>query len=210
MTAQIPDSVELDGKPLPLVGVDGRGLFEPARHGLQPLLTSTANQRGYVCEYEVRGRPPGRRRAGPRTLHLRRLDVRLRVGWQHEVPLAPVVLGRRPTSFTPVGQADRQRQADLVYTDLGRVPFTGALLLGDGLLLELAVHMGFPAPWKFRRVVELLVEGGELVDVLDRSAELAELRARRRAEPRRRPGWIAESFRLDYDRRRLFGGVRPS
>jgi len=205
MTAQRTDTVELDGRPLALVGIDGNGPFEPTRHGLAPVMASTANNRGCICRYTVTGSPPGRRKAGPRALHLLRLEVRLRIGWQHEVPLVPVVLGRRPASIEHAVPIDWSRPVDLVYTDLGLMPFTGALLLGDGFVSDLAVNMGFPAAWKFRRVVELLLEAGEVVELLDRSAEMAAIRARRNAEPPRRSGWIEEAFRLDYDRRRLFG-----
>jgi len=53
MTIQIPDSVLLRGVERVLVAWDGRGMFHPAEHGLDPDWGSTACYRGYVCTYAI-------------------------------------------------------------------------------------------------------------------------------------------------------------
>lgn len=58
------------------------------------------------------------------------------------------------------------------------IPFSSGLLLGDGFIRELYVHMGFHPAWKFERVVELIFEGGQLTRSHDRSEQLAESDAR--------------------------------
>lgn len=83
------------------------------------------------------------------------------------------------------------------------IPFTGGMLLGQGFIDRLYVHMGFHPAWKYTRVVELRLDGGRLVDQCDRSAEMAELRRRIEAgevpDPlRSRADWIQASFTLDY------------
>ena len=53
MTAQIPDSLLLQDRKLSIVGVNGRGLFDPAGRGLQPVPRLTSCWRGYVCTYKT-------------------------------------------------------------------------------------------------------------------------------------------------------------
>lgn len=42
------------------------------------------------------------------------------------------------------------------------VPLSGGLLLGEGFIQELYVHMGFHPAWKYLHVIELIFEGGQL------------------------------------------------
>jgi hypothetical protein len=61
---------------------------------------------------------------------------------------------------------------------LGRaIPFTGSLLMGTGFMDEVKVHMGVLAPYKYKKVVELVLEDGRVVETIDRSTEMAEIRA---------------------------------
>ncbi len=88
-----------------------------------------------------------------------------------------------------------------------RVPFTGGVLLADGFLSELYVHLGYQPAWKYREVHELLFEDGRLLHAHDRSAAMAELRAKLAGAPRG-PGakacreaiarWVENAFSLDY------------
>src|SRR5690606_25878870 len=60
------------------------------------------------------------------------------------------------------------------YTDLNyHLEFSGGLLLADGFIQELYVHMGFHAPWKYETVIELLFENGVLVGEFNRSERMA-------------------------------------
>ena len=51
------------------------------------------------------------------------------------------------------------------------------VLLADGFLHELHVHMGFHPAWKYERVVELIFEAGILRRAIDQSQRMAEIRA---------------------------------
>ena len=53
MMAQISDSVLDRKKPCTIAGINGSGLFDPAEHGIRPVMISTACWRGYHCAYEV-------------------------------------------------------------------------------------------------------------------------------------------------------------
>jgi hypothetical protein len=110
------------------------------------------------------------------------------------------LFGVRPASYEEHGRA--------TYRDLAHVvEYTGGLLLGDGFIRELYVHMGFHPPHKYRVVHELLFERGRVTERHDRSAAMAAIRERLAGRPLQ-PGleasdaelreWIAGTFRLDY------------
>lgn len=65
------------------------------------------------------------------------------------------------------------------YEDIRlKVHFSGGLLIGANLIDELYVHMGFHPAWKWRIVLELLLEDGTEVTVADRSSLLSGVRNR--------------------------------
>jgi hypothetical protein len=193
MTAQVPDTVLLDGERLVIAGVSGHGLFRPEDHHLRPAMIHTACWRGYVCQYVVAN---GRLVLGE--LHL---------GSGSEIDGQGIGPGTRLLG----GSAARQGIADgggYVYRSLGwPVPFTGGLLLGADFVRSTYVHMGFHPAWKFGRVIELVVEHGVVQAGHDRSAAVAERRraieAGELADPDGSPGgmaWIERTFTLDYSR----------
>ena len=189
VTAQIPDTVLLEGRELAIAGVQGTGLFDPLDHGLAPRMIHTACWRGYLCRYAV---ADGELVVDQLTLGAgSTLD-------EQEITRTTTVLG---------GHADTSERG-LVYRDLNRpVPFTGGLLLGAGFVQSTYVHMGFHPAWKFEQVAELLAEGGRVTAVADRSEEMARLRERIQADQtadpdggRGLPDWIERTFTLDYSR----------
>jgi hypothetical protein len=198
VTAQVPDQVRWRDRSWTLAGIDGAGLFDPLAVGLRPVMLHTACWRGFICSYAV---------VGDRL----RLEA-LEVGLDRETAAlasegrAPEIHGRQPTQQTG-GVAWR-------YEDLAlAVPFTGRLLLADGFIRELYVHMGFQPAWKYETVHELEFDDGRLLLATDRSAEMAATRAEATAQGRPTAGgsgpgsiidWIKESF----DRR--YGGSRST
>jgi hypothetical protein len=190
MTAQIPDLVMFNGIAYTLAAIDGHGLFDPDDHGLQVVPTSTANYRGYQAHYAVR-------------------DGRLLLTALHDVGLSDAVEGTSPDTLPRVaGRTPTWQGYSLAYDDLDlEVPFSGGLLIGDGFIDELYVHMGFHPAWKFRRVHELIIIDGRVIRTHDRSDEIAAVRetmaARDRPDPADRDGlksWIARTFERDYGR----------
>ena len=55
VTAQIPDSLDVDSRSLSIQGVRGEGLFDPEALGWETHGTSSDNWRGYVARYAVAG-----------------------------------------------------------------------------------------------------------------------------------------------------------
>jgi hypothetical protein len=58
------------------------------------------------------------------------------------------------------------------------VPFTGSMIMGAGFVDDLKVHMGIQAAYKYRKVIQLEVEEGRVLNSVDLSGEMAELRDR--------------------------------
>lgn len=150
MTAQVSDSVKYEDRRYSLAGQRGSGLFDPAARGLSPKPASTANWRGFCCEYAVV--------AGRLELATLRINVKER---------API-FGVEPGGPGPGG---------LLYKNL-RAPmaFTGGLLIGHEFIHELYVHGGFHPAYKYRVVYELIFEGGRLVRASDQSAAMVKVR----------------------------------
>jgi hypothetical protein len=181
MTAQIPDIVVFEGREYSIAGVKGSGLFHPADHGLFPRATSTANWRGFVCRYVVD--------EGRLTLD------RVAIGLDEAADL--------------FGHAPRrdERSASYLFEQLARpVPFTGRLLLGEGFIQNLYVHMGFHPAWKFEHVEELAFEDGGLTEATDLSEAAQRFRlsvAAGELRPSVGSGhmehWIEDTFSLHYD-----------
>jgi hypothetical protein len=193
VTAQVADSVELDGQDYSIAGVRGGPLFDPGEHRIKPGMISTACWRGYICWYRVEDS----------SLHLVRLVVGsgTKVGGR-KLGADDRLLGvrlRAGDSWTGPGW-------EVSGIDLP-VPFTGGLLLGRRFIQAAYVHMGFHPAWKFQEVVELVADRGEVTATHDRSAELAAIRRRIQNGdlpdpdgPRGGKQWIDRTLTLGYDR----------
>lgn len=199
MTAQIPDFVWLEGRQYRLAGVSGRGLFDPQDVGLRPAATSTANVRGFHCTYAVE-------------------DSRLVLQTVYIGLAEPMELfGRQPerggvTEFAPNSWAFK----DLAHP----IPFSGGLLVGDGLTGRPSRHLGTSPPWSYETLLELELDDGRLTAVTDHSASASRFRSTvegiglapslRRIVNRGAPAdaepwadrvraWMAETFAHQYD-----------
>ena len=102
----------------------------------------------------------------------------------------------------------RWESSDFVCDGLREpVPFSGGMLLGDGFIQEMYVHMGFHAAYKFRNVHEVIFKEGRVVMEADRSAEMAEFREMIAGHPlgptnpdnrEEIERWIQRCFSLEY------------
>lgn len=194
MTAQLSDTLRYRNHDFSLAGVKGSGLFDPRQHGLEPRMKSTDCRRGFICTYDV---SEGR-------LFLETLCIGLDAAEEQEVMAGggKPLFGKRPGYGDP-------RHDGVLYEDLhAPVPYSGGLLVADGFIRELYVHMGFHPAWKYLEVHELLFHEGRLVESFDCSEAMARVRERMSESPLK-PGtsasqseieqWIEKSFRLDYD-----------
>jgi hypothetical protein len=209
MTAQISDTFRFRDKPRALAGINGSGLFDPAQHGIQPVMISTACWRGYYSAYEV----------ADSALFL--TEIHLGLGEGDTAAAArgegPKLFGKVPRRYTEHGHRTNLRTGEVTTSwessdfRVGGlrevVPFTGGLLLGDDFIEEMYVHMGYHPAYKFRVVHELVFDCGRLVEEHDRSAQMAEFRemlSSRSLEPGSGASraeieeWIRRCFSLEY------------
>lgn len=192
MTAQVPDQFTYRHKEYQLAGLNGQGLFDPQDHNMRLTAPHTACWRGFTAHYAVQDRQ----------LRLKGLKVHA-----PEVDTLPLLLYGAPLQLFEDGDDICENMGfDGMYQDCpDPVPFTGGLLLADGFIAELYVHMGFHPAWKYREVHELVFEKGNLVKETDRSGQAAELRDRqtglrpRFANMQEHQQWIQRCFDLRYD-----------
>lgn len=200
MTAQVTDSILIDGRLYEICGIHGEAPFVPQSLGIEPVPPHTACWRGYINVYRIY-----RRRLVLEQLHTW-LGASIAEPASRSASLhAPAINGVEPR-VTVITEDLAENFYDEMHFEL---PFTGGILAGRGFLRELYVHMGFPPPWKFESVYEAIFEKGRLTELRDVSPQMQEIRARMLEKPLKPEfvrgsdeeltSWIASTFRLDYD-----------
>ena len=167
MTKQIDDLFRYDGTQYAVCGISEAELFDPwPLMNVEPVLwgASTACSRGYQAVYAL----------ADSQLIVDELGISLyaKIEGKHTPQVGPPINGVSPTK-------DGQSRSffNNHYMGLGyRLDYTGALLLGNGFIRQMYVHMGFQAPWKYKNVVELVFDGGVLVHEFDRSELMETIR----------------------------------
>jgi hypothetical protein len=170
MTAQINDTFRFREGEYAVAGISEGELFDPSLLDLVPAGTCSACWRGYQAVFALS--------AGRLVLDALHVNL-LKPGDGFEREEGPIINGVRPGQ--PRGEHDWFNNH---YEGLEHhLEYTGGLLLADGFIEELYVHMGFHPAWKYERVVELIFDAGMLKRECDQSGRMAEIR-RRFAESR--------------------------
>ena len=195
MTAQISDTIIYKDRLFSIAGVNGTGLFNPADYGIEPVITSTACYRGFCCTYTV----------VDKFLQLNKVDLGLDL--KNSLLIKHGRGGLKlfgQTSEDTISACGLHR-----YSSLNElIDFTGGLLTGTDFIRELSTNMGRASPYKFKRVIELIFESGQLIKSVDRSQQMSELRnfidfkmfktlsseGKEKVEE-----WIREGLILDYN-----------
>lgn len=183
MTAQFEDEFRLRGGVWSLIGMSGSGLFDPSDHGIAVEGHCTACYRGFLCRYDI----------DDEGIFLVQL----------------LVMGPRGEVFPPLGgvaPGPGGQLFDAVYDDLRlTVPYDGGILLGNDLIEDQYVHMGFQKPHAYARVRELIFSKGRLKREADHSELFRDLRAvmsrmagRGQHDLDSTGDWIATCFDVDY------------
>jgi hypothetical protein len=157
MTAQIPDTLHIDGVDFDMIAVRGEGLFEPTVHGLCPKPPHTALWRGFLARYTL-------------------MEDRLVLDGLDACLDRPSALFGIPPAIGPDGT--------LRYDGLEVfVRFTGGIVAATGFLEVHYVHSGFQLPHAFEKVLELTFESGVLSAKADRSDDLRRIRESMARDP---------------------------
>ena len=166
MTAQLDDRFLYKGTCYSVAGISEGELFDPEILSLKPESSCTACWRGFVVQYGI---------ANSR-LVVDELEINLFE--ECDEPFRDTV-GPQINGASPAMQKDEFSMFNNHYFGLEyHLDYTGGLLLADGFISGLYVHMGFHPAWKYRRVVELIFENGVLTKSTDRSAAMETLRRR--------------------------------
>ncbi|MCB9457274.1 MAG: hypothetical protein H6671_14915 [Anaerolineaceae bacterium] len=185
MTAQITDKVVYQGESYQIIGVKGGDLPKPEDFEMRPQMMSTACYRGFFTQYICEGS----------RIFLAELTVRT-----SEYKPVNGVVAQIGGTFS----AGQYFDVDMPLT------FSGGLLIAKDFISARYVHMGFQKPTSFQTVLELLIENGRIVDVLDHSRKVAQMRDEMekmpapgfddpRMQSRHLQEWIQWTFSLDYN-----------
>lgn len=175
MTAQIPDRLRFERNLFDVVGVAGDGLFDPGKHGMDPVPPHSACCRGFVCTYAI----------AYGMLQVEYLDINLREGIARAGggALAPSLNRTKPTLRN--GDCDFDTTYDRVRL---AVRFSGKLLIGRGFADDRYFDWWFDPLLRYLEVQELEFDEGKLVSVIDLSPKIAEDRHEARREFELRTG----------------------
>lgn len=146
MTAQISDTVWLDGESFRLVGQPGYGLLSPHDFGMAPGMIDTGCYRGYYCSYRVE---------------------------DDKLLLVEMTVGRVEGGWLPIDghMPGRQSNGEATYEELDvQVRFTGEIRIATDFIQELYIHMGYQDETSFQKLIVLEFEEGVLVRKEDCSA----------------------------------------
>ena len=100
-------------------------------------------------------------------------------GGDYQRKVGPVING-----VVPTGPKKEYDWFNNHYTGIDYyLEYSGGLLVTDGFIRDLYVHMGFHPAWKHERVIELIFEKGVLQTEFDRSDQMADIRQRILKEP---------------------------
>lgn len=166
MTAQINDIFLFGKQEYSVAGISKGELFDIAVLDLKPSMCSTACYRGYQAVFAI-----AQSRLVLDTLHVHLL----RPGEakdRYESDIGPVINGVAPSLPRKGIDFFNNHYDNLNY----HLEYSGGVLLADGFIRSLYVHMGFHPAWKYETVIELVFDAGILKETFDRSERMAEIR----------------------------------
>lgn len=191
MTAQISDNILYSNNEYSIAAIEKEWPFDPQNYGFQPKPTHTACYRGYYCEYSILGE------------HL--VLSKLRIGLDES---------KKPTFIGVEAQKSKYFKFDgfCEYSDVNLpIEYTGGIVIGRDFLQEFYIHMGFHRPHCYRYVLELLISKGKLVEFIDHSKRMEEVREMVRMKKQSNDKlslsdkeikqFIEESFSLSYKKK---------
>lgn len=156
MTAQIPNTVIVEGKTYDIIGLSHGTLFCPEDYGFRPLMIHTACYDGFYARYRIV-------RNG---LFLDRLTI------HSDNKTYPFLNGIAP-------RPSRQEYGCRVYDNVGLpVPYSGAIRLGSDVIDRYYVNLGYQKPSAFGTVIECFFDEGIMTGSTDRSPDAAAIRGR--------------------------------
>jgi len=155
MTAQISDIIFYSNNQYSIVALEKELPFHPKNYGLEPQPVSTACYRGYYCEYSL--------------IENQLVLSKLNIGLKEDKPAINGIQPQKGKHFETSGFWE--------YNDLNiPIDYSGGMVIGSQLILEFYIHMGFQRPHSFKEVFELIIDKGKLIECIDHSKRMEEIR----------------------------------
>lgn len=161
MTAQIPDTYLFKKKKYEFIAKNRSKVFDPRDYGLKPNASSTACYRGYWCEFVIRRSK----------LIMEKLLLYNAEGYY------PPFNGIEPSLVEcedPFGWPEND--GHVTYKVNMVMDYSGSIVIGHGFIDKYYVHGGFQRAWAFKEVKEIVFNKGKVVEVIDHSKEVKDLR----------------------------------
>lgn len=157
MSAQLPDRFIFQGHEYDIISSEPTKLFDPAQWGLDPVPPHGACLRGTIATFTLK----------EESLCLR--DLRC---WTRHQPPSHLVEGKA------VKDPHAGTFPEYFYEGINAlIPWGGKIVLGRAFLWPLLLPRGFQSAWKYKEVIQLLFEEGNLRAYGDVSKKVARLRA---------------------------------
>ena len=207
MTAQISNVAIVNDEEFDIVGHTGK-LIHPQDFGIQTMMASTACWRGFRSTYQLQ----------EENLVLKDISINQELaltipflGKRYRLPFKRKIRafnGYRPTDGV---DEDDTFLFNSIYQDINMpVSYSGYIMIATTFINDLYVHMGFQAPWKYEKVLELELKHGKLIKIEDLSDKMMQYREVIMAEregnavdienPEAIKEWITHSFEQKYQR----------
>ncbi len=162
MTAQINDFFRHNENEYVLAGISEGSLFEPSILNLIPYRVPHYCNRGYYATFAL-----SNLQIILDDLHINHVEED--ENFQRLDP--PVINGVSPTPPKGIYDGFYHYEGLRYY-----LKYSGGLLLADRFIDELYVHGGFQPAWKYEKVIEFIFEDGILLNQIDRSEMIAQIR----------------------------------
>jgi hypothetical protein len=192
VTEQSRDAIIHAGVAYDIAAISGAGLFDPSGRGFHPFASTTACRRGFRCTYAT----------ASGTLTLDRLSINHR---DADRSASPIRLEGRESAVRQDGAGSPSRDFTHEFTDVGLiVRFTGGLIIGRDVGRELLAYRALHPAWRYRVVLEILVDDGAITAAVDVSERMADIRRRAAAIDASGAGeaeirsWIGQCFSRRY------------
>ena len=148
MTAQTHDTILYNEESCWIIGASNGELFNPIWFGIVPEIISTACYRGYYATFEIK---------------------------DSNLFLQEITLNGKDKNYSLIfGTAPEIIEYNLeVYHNLNwKCSFTGSIRIGSDFIPEFYIHMGFQKPTAFKKVLDIKILEGKILEVVDRSFEV--------------------------------------
>lgn len=161
MTAQIGDKFKFKGSEYTIVNISNPIEGTPEKYGIVPSSVCTACWRGYWCVYNIL----------ENGIKLQDLYVNSDNDYYPEINgISPLCDNKKPNKIIKC-------MGHHLYKDINiSIKYTGKILVGNDFIEKYYIHMGLQPAWAYKTLIEFIFQDSMLIDIIDHSKTIANLR----------------------------------